>query len=218
MGGFLGGFIIEQTFYRDNFKSTLLSLSTLLGMAGGAVAGNVRARRWDCTEGQVVADRTGGLLGAAVPAAFYYALTGAQLFHRSREYDRTDWEVLSVLGIGGAAGGTWWTETRLRDLPLTTSGGYIVAGTTVGGALLGAGAGFVVSDEGRVVAATATAGGVAGFLGGLSLAKSLQGTQSGQSSLREPRIEVNCAALTGAAASYAGSRTFSAPHLVTIRF
>ncbi len=218
LGGLLTGVIAERTLFRDSDNTTSLSVSTISGMAGGIIAGNARAQRWDCTEGRVIADRTGGLLGAAVVPAVYYAATGASLLHR--EPREPDWEILSALAIGGALAGTWWTENQLRDLPLSTSSGYIVSGTTIGGTLAGAGLGFVfntASPEPRSIAATAAAGGVAGFLGGMKLAHSLQ-RAAGHTDRTRPRLELNGAAVAAVAASYSTRRDFSAPGLVTIRF
>jgi hypothetical protein len=218
MGGALTGVIVENTLLRDQFNSTPLSALTLAGMAAGIVAGNARAQRWNCTEGQVIVDRTGGLLGAAVAPALYYVATGAQLFHRD---GGADLEVLSALAIGGAVAGTWWTETRLHDLPLSISSGYIVAGTTIAGGLVGAGLGFMFNTsnpEERMVVATTAAGGVAGFLGGLRLAQSLEPAASTRAERARFRLELNHAALAGAVAEYAGRRTFKAPNLVTVGF
>ena len=68
------------------------------------------------------------------------------------------------------------------------------------------------------MAVTAAAGAVAGFYGGIALAKSLQANLNGHSSLNRSRLDVDYAALTGAVTSYACNLTLSAPNLVTIRF
>ncbi len=184
------------------------------GLAGevvGTYLGKMRARDWDCTEGQVVVDRTGGVLGMGVPIALYAAVTG---FSPSSDANVV---MVSLLGIGGNIGGTYIAERQMRDLPLTTGNGYIVAGMTIGGALLGGGIG-ILTNEPRVMAVTAAAGGAAGFCGGIALARSLQANQNGHSSRSRSRFELNYAALTGAVTSYACDRTFSAPNLVTFRF
>ncbi len=217
LGGALTGLIVTWTAFRDDFNSTPLSALTLLGMAGGVIAGNRRAQHWNCTEGQVIADRAGGLVGALVLPALYYAATGAQLLHR--DGDGADLEVLSALAIGGAVAGTWWTESRLRELPLSTSSGYIVAGTAVGGGLVGAGLGFVLNTsepERRWVAATTAAGGLAGFLGGLRLVQGLE--PAARTDRARFRLELNHGALLGAVAEYASRRSFRAPGLVTLSF
>jgi hypothetical protein len=218
--GFLSGVIVEQTFFYKEWRSTPLSVTTLAGMAGGAVAGVARTQSLRCTEGQVIAGRTGALLLAAVPATLYYAATGANLLHRDEVRGRPDLEVMSALAICGALTGTWWTTQYLRDKPFSTSGGYIVAGTTIGGGLLGAGLGVVVNTqdvEARWVAATAAAGGMAGFWGGLKLAEGLR-EPAGRAGPQPARFELNVAALAGAATQYSQHRSFSAPNLVTVRF
>jgi hypothetical protein len=183
----------------------------LAGEVAGAYLGKMRARDWNCTEGQVVVGRTGGILGMGVPIALYAAFTN---FSPSADANTV---LVSLLGIGGNIGGTYVAERQMRDLPLATGNGYIVAGTTIGGALLGGGLG-VLTNEPRVMAVTAAAGGVAGFYGGIALAKSLQANQDGHSGLNRSRIEVNYAALTGAVTSFACDRIISAPNLLTIRF
>jgi hypothetical protein len=183
----------------------------LAGEIAGTYLGKMRAHDWNCTEGQVVVDRTGGILGVGVPIALYAAITGL-----SPDGDANIvW--VSLLGIGGNVAGVCLAEREMRQLPFTTGNGYMVAGTTIGGTLLGGGLG-ILTNEPRVMAVTAAAGGVAGFYGGIALAKSLQANQSGRSSLNRSRLELNYAALTGAITSFACDRTFSAPNLLTIRF
>jgi hypothetical protein len=183
----------------------------LVGEAAGTYWGKMRAHDWNCTEGQVVVDRTGGILGMGVPIALYAALTG---FSPGGDANIA-W--VSLLGIGGNIGGVYLAEREMRQLPFATGNGYMVAGMTIGGALLGGGIG-ILTKEPRVMAATAAAGGVAGFYGGIALAKSLQANQDGHSGLNRSRLEVNYAALTAAITSFACVRTISAPEIVTIRF
>ena len=183
----------------------------LAGEVAGTYWGRMRTRDWNCTEGQVVVDRTGGILGMGVPIALYGAITG---FAPSADANIV-W--VSLLGIGGDIGGVYLAEQEMRHLPFTTGNGYMVAGMTIGGTLLGGGLG-ILTNEPRVMAVTAAAGGVAGFYGGIALAKSLQANQNGHSSLHGSRFELNYAAVTGAVTSYACNRAFSAPNLVTIRF
>jgi len=183
----------------------------LAGEVAGTYWGKTRAREWVCTEGQVVVDRTAGILGMGVPMALYFAFTN---FSPSANANMV-W--VSLLGIGGNIGGVYLAEQEMRHLPLATGNGYMVAGMTIGGALLGGGLG-ILTNKPRVMAVTAAAGGVAGFYGGIALAKSLQTDQTGHSSLNRSRFDVNYAALTGAVTNYACNRTISAPNLVTIRF
>jgi len=192
-------------------EGRIVYASGLAGEVAGTYLDKLRARDWDCTEGQVVVDRTGGILGMGVPIALYAAFTG---FSPSADAN-TVW--VSLLGIGGNIGGIYVAERQTRDLPLATGNSYIVAGMTVGGALLGGGLG-ILTDEPRVMAVTAAAGGAAGFWGGIALARSLHRNQDGRTGPTRSRLEVDYAALTGAVTSYACDRTISAPRLLTIRF
>jgi hypothetical protein len=183
----------------------------LAGEAAGAYWGKRRARGWDCTEGQVIVDRTGGILGMAVPVALYAAITDF-------EFDsRGSGTAALLLGVAGNVGGMYVTERWVREMRLSSGSGYLVAGSTLAGALFGGGLGYL-TDSPRMVVATAAVGGVGGFMGGLALARSLQPELQGHSEVRDSRFEVNYAALTGAVTSYACSREFSAPNLITVRF
>jgi hypothetical protein len=184
----------------------------LAGEIAGTYLGKMRARDWTCTEGQVVVDRTGGILGMGVPIALYYALTG---FSASSDANLV-W--VSLLGIGGNVGGVYLAEQETRQPSLANGNGYMVAGMTIGGALLGGGLGILLTNQPRVMGVTAAAGGVAGFYGGIALARSLQTNQNGHSGLNRSRFDLNYAALTGAVTSFACDRTISAPNLVTFRF
>jgi hypothetical protein len=184
----------------------------LAGEVAGTYWGKMRVRNWDCTEGQVVVDRTGGILGMGAPIALYYAFSN---FSASGDVNIVS---VSLLGIVGNMAGVYLAERQVRDLPLATGNGYIVAGMTAGAAMLGGGLGILLTDEPRVMAATAAAGGVVGFYGGVALARSLPVSKIGHARLGQPRVEVNYASLTGAALTFASNRTISAPNLLTVRF
>ncbi len=184
----------------------------LAGEVAGAYWGKSRVRDWRCTEGQVVVDRAGGILGLGVPIAVYYALSNFS--------PGSDANIVSVslLGIAGNIAGVYLAEQQVKSLPLSTGNGYIVAGATAGAAMLGGGLGILLTNEPRVLALTAAAGGVAGFYGGIRLARSLQANQSGRAGLGRSRLEVNYAALAGAVVTFACDGTLSAPDLLTVRF
>lgn len=207
----LGLGAVLRTLSGTESEGRIVYAGGLAGAVAGTYFGRVRARDWDCTEGQVVVDRTGGILGMGVPISLYAALTD---FSADADANIV-W--VSLLGIAGNIGGVYVAERQTRDLPLTTGNGYIVAGMTAGGALLGGGLG-ILTNEPRVMALTAATGGAVGFYGGIALARSLQANLSGRSELNRSRFEVDYAALTGAITSYACDRTISAPHLLTIRF
>ena len=203
-GALLGAACLDWT-RTDGRYNISMSFWTLAGMTAGSVVGNWRAPKWDCTEGQVTALHTGAVVGAAVPIALYAALakSGGPA-------------AACMLGIAGSACGAWWTEGSIRDTRLTNGNGLIVTGMTIGGALLGSGLG-VLPNSVEATAVAGSAGAIGGLVGGIALAKNLQSGQSAQGYI-EPRFEFNYAGLVGGAASYATSRQFAAPNLLTVKF
>jgi hypothetical protein len=206
LDGALLGMSVREWTQVENHYNVSMSFWTLTGMATGSVIGNWRAPKWDCTEGQVIALRTGTIVGAAVPIVLYAALVkpgspAAPCF----------------LGMAGGVAGTWWTESSVHDTRLTSGNGLIVTGMTIGGALLGSGIGVVTTTGEEVIAVAGSAGAIGGLVGGIALAKNLQAGETTQGYI-EPRVEFNYAGLVGGATSYAVSRQFAVPNLLTVRF
>ena len=206
LDGALLGLSVREWSHVENHYNISMSFWTLAGMATGSVVGNWRAPEWDCTEGQVIALRTGTIVGAAVPVVLYTALAkhGAVA-------------TACMLGLAGSTVGTWWTEGSIHDTRLTSGNGLIVTGMTIGGALLGSGIGVVANTAEEVIAVAGSAGAIGGLVGGIALAKNLQAGETTQGYI-EPRIEINYAGIVSGATSYAVSRQFAAPNLLTIRF
>lgn len=203
-GALLGTACLDWT-QTDGRYNISMSFWTLAGMATGSVVGNWGAPKWDCTEGQVTVLRTGVIVGTAVPIALYAAFAKPE-----------GPAAACMLGIVGSACGAWWTEGSIYDTRFSNGNGLIVTGMTIGGALLGSGLGVLTEAE-EVVAVTGSAGAIVGLVGGIALAKNLQSGQASQGYI-EPRIEFNYAGLVGGATSYAASRQFAVPNLVTVRF
>jgi hypothetical protein len=206
LDGALLGMSVREWTQVENRYSISMSFWTVTGMATGSVIGNWRGPKWDCTEGQVTALRTGTILGAAVPIVLYAALVkpGSPA-------------APCLLGIAGSACGAWWTEGSIHDTRFSNGNGLIVTGMTIGGALLGCGIGLVTTTAEEVIAVAGSAGAIGGLVGGIALAKNLQAGETTQGYI-EPRIEFNYAGLVGGATSYAVSRQFAAPNLLTVRF
>lgn len=202
-GALLGAAFLDWTSDQNRYNISL-SFWSITGMAAGNVIGNYRAPKWDCTEGQVTALRTGVVVGAAVPIALYVAFADEMS------------SAAFVLGIAGSACGVWWTEGSIHNTKFSNGNGLIVTGMTFGGSLLGSGLG-ALTNEAMVVTVTGSAGAIGGLIGGIALAKNLQAGQPSQGYI-EPRVEFNYAGLIGGATSYAASRQFAVPNLVTIRF
>jgi hypothetical protein len=203
----------------DDEHEVRLSPYFLVGLVGGTTAGWFRQKRWDCTEGQVTFDRTAGILGAAIPPALIWSVTGW-----GEEDKQPAW--LATAAILGNVAGVYFAEQAMKDAPLSSGDGYIVAGCTAGGALFGAGLGYLFSSENsaegmRPVVGVATLGAVGGmYLGGRLTHVWPRTTayhwQSGRDGLA--RVHLNFGAALAAASSYAQNRSFSAPYLVEVEF
>lgn len=206
----------------DGRRETRLSAWYLGGLAAGVTAGYFRQRSWDCTEGQVTFVRTTGFLGSTVPLCAVYALTGIP-FEDDEDHDRMAW--LGPVMIAGNVAAVYGAEKLIRNAPLNTGEGAITLGCTVAGATLGAGLGWLFTDEqAKWAARPVLGGGALGALGGLALGLRLtQGWAAAFSAApsrtdRWSRVHFDAGALAGAVADYATRREFSAPQLVTVEF
>jgi len=169
LDGALLGFGSWMVLANDEEPRPLLPLCALVGQVGGGVLGRVAATRRPWTEGQVTAVRTGGFAGAAIPAALYYAVTN---FVGDNEELHAG--AVAAISIAGNIAGTALTERRVAPSRLSSGNGLIVAGTTIGASLVGAGLGFVLANEPRLVAFGGAAGCAVGLWGGIKLAEGLQ--------------------------------------------
>ncbi|MFO7676709.1 MAG: hypothetical protein R6X12_10385 [bacterium] len=206
----------------DGRRELKLSGWYLGGLAAGATAGWFRQKNWDCTEGQVTFVRTAGALGHVVPLCAVYALTGIP-FEDDEDRDRMAW--LGPLMLAGNIGAVYGAERLIHNAPLGTGDGYITLGCTVAGGLLGAGLGWLFTDENaRWAARPVLGGGALGAVGGLALGLRLTPGWSAAFSAAPPgrdgraRVHVNTGALAGAVVDYAARREFSAPSLITVEF
>lgn len=193
----------------------------LVGLVGGTALGLSRQQRFDCTEGQVTFDRTAGLLGAAIPPALIWSVSGWG--DKGKEP-----AVLATLAILGNVAGIYTAERIVKDVPLSAGDGYIITGCTAGGALLGAGLGYLLSsedasyeDQGRPVVGLGTLGAVGGMALGMRLTRVWPRTAALNPRPERDgwaRVSVNFGAAAGAVTQYATSRSFSAPQLITVEF
>jgi hypothetical protein len=212
LNGLLVGTIVNTVVFNRSLADASPSAGILPGEIVGGVWGVCRARTWRCSEGQATVIRTAGILGAIVPGAVYFAAKGT--------FDNADQTAMSALGIAANVAAVYLAERMARRTELAASDGYVVAGGTIGGALVGAGLGFAGSGRKcalRGALGAGAAGAVAGFAGGLCLEKRRTG-RSGRAGLRCARLEVNYAVLLGAAAGYRRGGSFNAPGLIRIRF
>ena len=200
---------------------TKLAPYFLGGLAVGTTAGWLRQRSWECTEGQVTFVRTASFLGTLLPLGAIYALTGVPF-----EYSDADhflW--LAPLMIAGNVGAVYGAERLVREAPLSTGEGYITLGCTVGGALFGAGLGWLVTNENsdrlmRPVIGLGTLGALGGLTLGFRLTSGWEPAFSAASRGDDAwsRLHINTGELAGAAAGLVSGNGFSAPRLVVFEF
>ena len=208
----------RSAFDRRNPKSSPFFLA---GLVGGAALGVWRQQHFDCTEGQVTFDRTAGTLGAAIPPALIWSLTAWGDAGKEPAW-------LASFAILGNVAGVYTAERIAGDVPISTGDGYIITGCTAGGALLGAGIGYLFTnpnDRGggqlRPVIGVATLGAVGGMALGMRLTHVWPTTTALNARPERDgwaRVNVNFGAAAGAATRYATSRSFSAPQLITVEF
>ena len=127
--------------------------------------------------------------------------------------------------VAGNVGAVYGAERLIAGSPLSSGEGYITLGCAVAGATLGAGIGWLFTDEESYSAARPVlAGYTLGALGGLALGLRLtRGWPTAHSAVpagndRWSRVHLNAGALAGALVDFAARREFSAPSLVTVEF
>ena len=219
-GLFLGTFV--QTFGSHNTTTgnhVWNSILTLAGSGTGSYLGYRLGRRQNWTEGQAIVTGLGSICGPLVANGVFWTLAPNSASSHLFNYG-------SFLALAGNAAGTWYAQTSVREVPVTNSGAFIATGTTIGGGLFGAGIGYLIStaykpatpgaeDSWRWPTGLATVGVAGGFMLGVKLAKDVTASSQYQGSLR---FNLDLASVAAGAMTYASSRTFSAPRLITISF
>ncbi len=218
-GLLLGTFL--QTFKGNDFNGNgrLNSALTLVGSGAGGYVGYRLARKQSWSEGQTFVTGLGSIFGPLVANGAFWTLAPKSAANHGFNY-------ASFLALGGNAAGTWYAQSLVQKTPITNSGAFITVGTTVGGGLLGAGIGYLITnayksttpgaeESWRWTTGLATVGVASGFMLGVKLAKDVTASSQYQGSLR---FNLDVASIASGAMTYASSRTFSAPRLITISF
>jgi hypothetical protein len=214
-GLLLGNFV--QTLHDDGTEghSKLNAALTLIGSGAGGYLGYRLTRQQSWTEGQAIVTGLGSIFGPLVANGAFWTVASDRATQHFLNYG-------SFLALAGNAAGTWFAQRLVRDAPITNSGAFIATGTTIGGGLFGAGIGYLIatgmeSDPGafRWMTGFATAGFAGGFVLGTKLAKDVTQSSQYQGSLR---FNLDLASIATGAMTYAASRRFSAPRLITLSF
>jgi hypothetical protein len=219
-GLLLGTFL--QTFNKTSVEgnSKLNSALTLVGSGAGGYLGYRLAGQRNWTEGQAFITGLGSVFGPLVANGAFWTVAPNSAF------DNHGLNYSSFLALAGNTAGTWYAQRVVRETPITNGGAFIATGTTIGGGLLGGGIGYLISnaysnnssstlESWRWIFGSATLGVAGGFMLGVKLAKDVTASSQYQGSLR---FNLDVASIASGAMTYASSRTFSVPRLVTISF
>ena len=171
----------------------LMAAGSLIGLAGGTVLGHSLAAGRDISEGTPSIIANSGWAGMAAGCGLYFSLQPQKEIGGVGIHART----LMMSGLAGNVAGLYLGHRLVRGYSFSRSEGYLAIGTTAGGALLGAGIGFLVSPtegayhEGnmlRTITGLSTLGLAGGYaLGMMTVRKQYNRTQ-GPAGLR---LELN---------------------------
>jgi hypothetical protein len=147
----------------------LFSAAALAGIGGGTYLGHRIANGKDISEGEPVLSETSGLTGMGTGIGLYVALAGKDSIG---ELDISGRAMCAAM-LAGTAGGLYLGHKLSKGYSFTKSDGLIIQGATYGGALLGAGIGFLAAqsgtgaDKARIVCGTSTLGLLGGYYLGM---------------------------------------------------
>jgi hypothetical protein len=179
-GTFLG---LAITDFLNLYDTPRLWSGVTLATTGlGYLAGDILTQKQSYSEGDATVLTASGLLGAALPISLI-ALT-----------ESSDSKTYSIAGSIGACVGLWLGNYITSDVDFESShGDYIFLGT-LGGALIGAGIGVMITsgDKRNSIPLFTTAGGIAGFS---ALYFSFKG-KSPKGSMSSIKLQFNPIALT----------------------
>ena len=203
--GFFVATIANDVVFHGSTWSSAPSWGSIPGTVLGFGAGMLCQRGSDGTEGQAALAWCGGLTGAFVPGAVYFAARG-----RNGLRDQT---VMSALGMAGSVAGAVLTGHLVHSRPVSASQACAVLGTTVAGLLLGGGLGLAVAQNGRGVAAGSVAGALVGQSCGLV-------TVLGRPAATrdDGRVRINVQGLAGAVVALVAVREFAVSRFVVLGF
>lgn len=144
-----------------------LSFAMLIGLAGGSYLGRRLALGQNVSEGEPTIFATSGWTGMAVGAGLYFCVFS----HADHDGFTINGRQLNNLCLLGSTFGLYCGQRFTRGYNYSRGDGFIVTGTTAGGALLGAGFGFLIAphEDGFGMLRTISGLSTVGLLGGYAL-------------------------------------------------
>ncbi|MDO9390528.1 MAG: hypothetical protein Q7U71_02010 [bacterium] len=146
-----------------------LSFAMLIGLAGGSYLGRRLAMGQNVSDGEPTIVATSGWTGMAAGAGLYFCAFS----HADHDGFTINGRQLNNLCLMGSAFGLYCGQRFTRGYNFSRGDGFIVTGTTAGGALLGAGFGFLIAphEDGfgmlRTISGLSTIGMLSGYALGI---------------------------------------------------
>ncbi|MBI4726332.1 hypothetical protein HY768_03755 [candidate division TA06 bacterium] len=154
---------------QEDPEEKLMSAAILAGLAGGSYLGYRLAKGKNFSDGEPTIVATSGWAGMAAGAGLYLCA-----FSKGDEdLIRIDARMMSTFCFMGSAAGLYCGHRYIKGYNYSRGDGFIVTGTAAGGALFGAGFGFLFAphdnDVGmlRLITGTATVGMLGGYALGI---------------------------------------------------
>jgi len=157
----------------------VISAAALAGLASGIYLGHRIANGKDISEGEPTISETSGLTGMGAGIGLYVTLAGKDSIG---DLDLSGRAMCAVM-LAGNAGGLYLGHKLSKGYSYTKGDGLLVEGATYGGALLGAGIGFLAApngtgaDKARVVCGSATLGLLGGYYLGIKTVRNQEHTR-----------------------------------------
>lgn len=191
----LGGIIHADS--HDKFMASL----TLTGLAGGTYLGYRLAKGQNISDGEPTIVATSGWAGMAAGAGLYIAAFVADVGN-DLSINESAFYSLCLLGN---AGGLYLGHKYSRGYNFTRGDGFMVTGTTAGGALLGAGLAFLITPDSdsptaaRFVMGASTVGMIGGYAIGIKSVRNQEHKRLGRLDIRFDGVPLGLALAAGKA-------------------
>lgn len=160
----VAGMILEEP------GKKVVGAAALAGIGGGAYLGHRLFNEKIISEGEPAISSTSGWMGMAAGAGLYITAAGEDQYNEPEINSR----IMYAAMFAGNVGGLYLGNKITKGYKFSKGDGLIVEGTTIGGALLGAGLGFLASpkdgdeyDRARIVCGAATLGMAGGYFIGV---------------------------------------------------
>jgi len=144
----LASLLFDMDYDTDESFLRAQSAYLLAGMAGGAYLGYKLANKKFYSDGQPAIIATAGWTGLLAGTGAYFFLRGPYE-HSSFDIRTSDIRTATFLALATSSTGLYLAHKYTRGYTFSRGDGFIVMGSTAGGALLGCGLGFLIHPTGE---------------------------------------------------------------------